>query len=95
MNYNNLKLLLAEKNIRVIDLSKKLGLKPATITRKLQGKISFSDKDIRIILELLNMKYEDVFRQDVHIVSVDGEKYVVSTTTASEVIDILKNKEVS
>ena len=93
--YNYLRVLLERKGIKTVDLSRKLGIRPATLTRKIQGKIRFSDKDIRIILDELSMTYEDVFNaKEVSIVVIDGEKFVVSEATASEVIEIVKKEVV-
>jgi transcriptional regulator with XRE-family HTH domain len=85
-----------ERNIKASYLAEKIGVSAATLNRKIQGKIRFLERDIKIILnEFDDMSYENLFKtKDISIVIVNGKKFTVSTSTASEVIEILK-KEVS
>lgn len=94
--YIYLRDLMRERNIKASYLAEKIGVSAATLNRKIQGKIRFLERDIKIILnEFDDMSYENLFKtKDISIVIVNGKKFTVSTSTASEVIEILK-KEVS
>jgi len=59
-----LRAMLKDKNIRTFDLAKKLGISQATLNRKIQGKVKFSDKNIENLTEILDMTYEEIFKPD-------------------------------
>jgi transcriptional regulator with XRE-family HTH domain len=63
MNHDTyLRAILRDKKIRTIDLAGKMGIDQSTLNRKIQGKVKFSDKDIGILTEILNMTYEEIFK---------------------------------
>ena len=89
-----LRILLDSKGVKPSDLAKIMGITTATMNRKIQGKIKFSEKDIKIVLDELNMSYEEVFGNKYSLVVINDKSFVVSKTTESELISIIE-KEVS
>ncbi len=90
--------LLNSKNITTLELSKLMNISQATLNKKIKGDIRFSERDIKILLDVLNMSYEEIFSNDYYIVSVNDKVFIVPESTAKKVIDtiISKNsKEVS
>lgn len=88
-----LRALIDSRGIRPSQLAKKIGITTATMNRKIQGKVRFTERDITVILNELRMSYEDVFGNNENVVvTINTEKYIVSQTTASEISEILKKE---
>lgn len=93
---NYLRVLLSNKGIKTAELAKLLNIKPATLNKKINGDVKFSEKDIKILLEALNMTYEQVFSSNISIVSIDGNSYIVNKSIADQIGELIeKSKEVS
>lgn len=82
--------MLKDKNIRTIDLAKKLGISQATLNRKIQGKIKFSDKDIAILTEILEMTYEEIFKPDKVNVKPKFDKTKISNVSIDIKVPAMK-----
>ena len=53
--------LFAKKNITIEEMAQKMGIKKDSLYRKLIGKYGFNEKDIKIILDTLDMDFKEVF----------------------------------
>jgi predicted transcriptional regulator len=94
--YNNLKILLKNKGIMIKDLAKMIGMTPANLHKKLKGDVKFLDKDINAILKILDLPYEEVFKENVSVdafikVAIDGKSFLVNETTASSIEKFITN----
>jgi|WetSurSiteA1Bulk_404760.scaffolds.fasta_scaffold02087_1 transcriptional regulator with XRE-family HTH domain len=93
-NSSYIRELLTSKSIKTIDLAKKIGISQPTLNRKIQGKTKFTEKDIRILLEVLNMTYEEVFNHKISVIKIDNKTFVVNKKKVKKIMDIIKNQEV-
>lgn len=89
MRNSFLRNLLKAKNITTIELSKKMDISTATLNKKIKGDIKFSEKDIKTLLEVLNMTYEEVFQNKCHVVMLDDKYFIVSSLTATKIKDTI------
>lgn len=95
--YNYLRALLKSKNIKVKDLSQKIGISQRTLNQKINGEVKFLDRDIEIILNELKMSYEDVFKtKDIQYIDIDlqGKKYYVSEDTVNKIKRIIDKEAI-
>lgn len=53
--------LFAGKKITIEEMAEKMGIKRDSLYRKIIGKNGFSEKDIKKILEVLEMDFKEVF----------------------------------
>lgn len=89
------------KKVKVKDVAFKMNISPSTLSAKINGHRVFKEKEIEILLESLDMTYEEVFRvekieileNDKKVVVVDGRKFEVKKSTILEITKIL-DKEV-
>lgn len=59
-NSNKLKAKIAEAGLTMTELAKRLKMSSATFSQKVNGKIKFSQEDIRNIDKELNLKPEEI-----------------------------------
>lgn len=96
MRKNYLRALLSKKGIKTVDLAKRMGIKPATLNKKIKGDVKFSEKDIKVLLEVLEMTYEQIFDSNVSVVTINDKCFVVSLETANEINRLIElDREVS
>jgi transcriptional regulator with XRE-family HTH domain len=57
-----LRSLFKTKNILIKDVAEKIGITPNNLSIKISGKRNLKINEINIILDSLNMTYEEVFR---------------------------------
>lgn len=55
--------LFEEKGLTELEIATKLNIKPDSLYRKLKGQRKISLNEILIILDCLDMKFEDVFKR--------------------------------
>jgi hypothetical protein len=53
--------LFAKNNIKIEEMADLMGIKKDSLYRKIIGKNGFNEKDIKNILKVLNLKFEEVF----------------------------------
>lgn len=53
--------LFSKNNIKIEELADLMGIKKDSLYRKIIGKNGFNEKDIKNILKVLNLKFEEVF----------------------------------
>lgn len=95
-----IKSLINAKNLRMKDVALKLGIKPSSLSLKINGRRRFKDNEVKILLGLLQMSYEEVFmakeikiiENDKKVISVDNTKYTVSEPTVNKILDIIKEE---
>jgi transcriptional regulator with XRE-family HTH domain len=95
--YNYLRALLKSKNIKVKELSNKIGISQRTLNQKINGEVKFLDRDIEIILSELKMSYEDVFRtKDIKYIDIDlqGKKYYISEDAVNKIKRIIDKEAI-
>ena len=95
-NYNNLRILIKNKGITIKDFAKMIGMTPNNLHKKLRGDVKFLDRDIKAIIKILELPYEEAFREDVAIdafvrVAIDGKSFLVNETTASNIEKFIIN----
>jgi DNA-binding Xre family transcriptional regulator len=61
LKYNKMELILMEKKVTKKELAKLLGITVSALQKKLNGHVTFNNLQINIILEKLNLKYEEFF----------------------------------
>jgi DNA-binding Xre family transcriptional regulator len=61
LKYNKMELILMEKKVTKKELAKLLGIRVDSLQKKLNGHVTFNNLQINIILDKLNLKYEDFF----------------------------------
>jgi transcriptional regulator with XRE-family HTH domain len=97
-----IKSLLRGKKIKHSYIAEKMGISTSTFSNKLNGYRIFKEPEIKILLKILGMSYEEVFNtnsitivaNDKKTVYINGEKFVISNKLASEIISIIQEKEV-
>jgi transcriptional regulator with XRE-family HTH domain len=57
-----LRAIIKSKGLKIVDVANKMGISSATLNRKIQGKVNFSDKNIDVLKEMLSMSYEEIFK---------------------------------
>lgn len=53
--------LFSYNNIKIEEMADLMGIKKDSLYRKIIGKNGFNEKDIKNILKVLNLKFEEVF----------------------------------
>jgi transcriptional regulator with XRE-family HTH domain len=53
--------LFSKNNIKLEEMADLMGIKKDSLYRKIIGRNGFSEKDIKNILKVLNLKFEEVF----------------------------------
>ena len=87
-----LRALLRKNNIKTIELSRKMGIAQPTLNRKIQGITKFTENDIRILLESLNMTYEEVFNTNLSVINLDDKTFIIDEDTTEKIIEILNKR---
>jgi transcriptional regulator with XRE-family HTH domain len=95
-----IKSLFREKKLKVKDVALRMNISSSTLSAKINGHRIFKEREIQILLEMLNMTYEEVFKtenvsivdNDKEIVIVGKEKFAVSYPTAGQIIEIIKKE---
>jgi hypothetical protein len=54
--------LFSKNNIKLEEMADLMGIKQDSLYRKIIGRNGFSEKDIKNILKVLNLKFEEVFK---------------------------------
>jgi transcriptional regulator with XRE-family HTH domain len=91
--------LLKEKKVRLGDVAKRMGIAQPTLSNKLSGRGNRTLKahEIQILLEMLDMTYEEVFKtketkiinNDEQVITIGSEKFVVPEEKAQQFIKLL------
>lgn len=95
--YSYLRALLKSKNVKVKNLAEKIGISQRTLNQKINGEVKFLDRDIKIILDELNMSYEDVFKiRNIKYINIDlqGKKYYVPENTLDKIKQIIDKEAI-
>lgn len=56
--------LLRSNNFQIKDVASLIGISHNCFNDKLKGRIRFNEDDINVLIDLLDMSYEDIFRKE-------------------------------
>jgi len=92
-----LKILFKERNLKIKDIATKMNIATNTLSSKIAGKRNFKPKEITVLLEILNLTYEEVFKiknvsivdNDKTIIVIDGKKYEIPSKFVVDIVKVI------